>query len=74
MRFQIGNKLKRLQIFVVPSTLSREKMAEIVQKKTYNNLAFSVIRPDKSFWEARTKICRLDPSETAKGARKPYNF
>lgn len=58
-----------------PSTFSREKMAEIVQKKTYNNLKFSVIEPDKSFWEARTKICRLDPSETAEVlGRSPLSF
>ncbi len=58
-----------------PSTFSREEMAEIVQKKTYNNLTFSVVEPDKSFWEARTKICRLDPSETAEVlGRSPISF
>jgi len=68
-------QIKKITNICGPTTFSREKMAEIVQKKTYNNLKYSVIEPDKSFWESRTKICRLDPSETAEVlGRSPITF
>lgn len=66
MNYAISNWeiIEKISNICGPKCLSRAEIADIIKKKTYNNLKYKVVEANEKFWKARTKICNLDITDT----------
>ena len=77
MNYAINNweNIKKISNICGPKCQSRSEIADIIKKKTYNNLEYKIVEASVDFWKARTKICNLDIADTVSILKRdPISF